>query len=199
MSEAVGGRLPWLRRLEGASASRLRDADYQGRGQSGRKGVLACTLRNCCPLLCTLAIFGCANNSHRVTAITQSHDGALLTLDSALEFRVDFVRQPYNQRNLELLYPSKLVWVVWTKAIWQPKSAGCWEISPVREASQPALSASEYDRLVRDGFTDEDLAYSFQLPTEHQKNPNPLPPTYGGTLSYGAPELCASKMSDDSL
>ena len=132
-----------------------------------------------------------------MTAITQSHDAALLTLDSTLNFRVSFVRQPYNQRNLELLYPGKLVWVVWNKAIWQPKNAGCWEITPVRESSEPVLSAPDYDRLVRHGFTNEDIEYSFQLPSGRPTNPNPSPPTYGGTLSYGAPGLCASKMAGD--
>jgi len=144
-------------------------------------------------ILCTVcAIYGCSTppseRQRTVTQMRRTTNGVILRLDNGTEYLIGFHRKPYNKTNLLLFYEGKRVWVS------DKEKDGCIHIEPIKQGSMPTLTDEGYDLLIEAGFSDSDIEYSFKVPSE-RRNPNPEKPTYGGTISYGAPSVCGEKLS----
>ena len=116
-----------------------------------------------------------------VTLIDESGDIARVVLDDGRLFHIALDDPAWNRRNIQLFYPGKLVWVVGL------------EITPVEQEGMPLLDKQDYDRLIRRGFRDSEISYSFRVPGGIS-NPNPESPTYGDRIGYGAPPLLATRI-----
>lgn len=121
-------------------------------------------------------------HTRTIAGINANSREALLSLDDGKVYSVSLDEPAYHRSNLMLLYPGKRVWVVGGKG-------ACFDITPVKEDNMPTLDAARYTRSVQEGFTDSEIGYSFNVPSGFS-NPNPEPPTYGDTISYGAPGVC---------
>lgn len=133
-------------------------------------------------------------HSRVITDIKMKSGVALLSINDGASYSVSLDKPKYNRKNLFLLYPGKHVWIIeGRRAIfWGGKKDACVDITPIEQENMPVLDKAGYARLVEEGFTDKEISYSFVI-TQGGKNPNLEPPTYGDTISYGAPGVCATR------
>ncbi len=140
-------------------------------------------------LFCLYAVYGYLTSSSKhertVTRIQEIENGVIFHLDDEQAYLVDFDAKPYNRRNLVLFYEGKRVWVVGAK--------DRLHITPVEQESMPALTVMEYNRLIKEGFLDSDIKYSYRIP-KGVKNPNKETRTYGGLIAHGAPGVCGEEL-----
>lgn len=141
--------------------------------------------------LSTLLAFACSAPSsphdRKVIRKEGTTGGIILQIDDGQRYLVRFERVPYNKRNLLLFYVGKRVW------LGNRDTDGCYHLAPIKQEGMPTLTDEQYDLMIRLGFTDSDIEYSFGIPSGHS-NPNRNPPTYGGVVSYGAPGVCGEKL-----
>jgi hypothetical protein len=127
-------------------------------------------------------------SQHERTVVRKENTagGAVLYLDDGQRFFVRFERASYNKTSLLLFYVGKRVWVG------DRDKDGCFHLEPIKQTGMPTLTDEQYQALIRAGFTDADIEYSFKIP-RGRSNPNRNQPTYGGLISYGAPGVCGEK------
>lgn len=132
-------------------------------------------------------------HQHTIIGMQGAVNGIIVYLDNGKKCLID-CDQEINKRNVLLFYVGKRVRVVeCSHPIWEHKRKGCWEMTPVEQDRMPLLTDEQYDHLIKQGFTDSDLQYSYRIPPEHP-NPNGEHFTYFGLLSYGAPDVEAEEL-----
>lgn len=122
----------------------------------------------------------------RIKDIAYQQETVQIYIDDGRVYEVRPDSPSYNKRNLALLYVGK---EIWTNTL-DNEPSGCQGIAPVKQTNMRVLSTSQYMQLVKEGFRDSEISYSFTFISD-SPNPNPENPTYGGTVEYGAPQVCA--------
>jgi hypothetical protein len=131
-------------------------------------------------------------HQHTIIAIQDSANRIIFHLDNGKKYLIG--QETVNERNVLLFYEGKLVRAVeCSHPIWKAEKKGCWEITPVEQNEMPLLTDEQYELLIKRGFTDSDLRYSYRIPPEHP-NPNREPFSYFGLLSFGAPGVEAQEL-----
>jgi len=99
--------------------------------------------------------------------IIEQPGGFSVALHNGATWHVDAADPPDNAVNMALLYPGKSVTLVRneTGTIWPASSRPCVRIVPLAEENPVPLAVDHYRELVRAGFTNADLAYSYKLPS----------------------------------
>ena len=149
-------------------------------GEWALKGLLAFILIGAVVRTCT------EKHYPKITDIVYGAETIQIFIDDGRVYEVRSDSRLSSKRNLALLYVGK---EVWTNTLDKDPS-GCQGIAPVKQSNMRTLSTSQYMQLVKEGFRDSEIAYSFRF-TSVSPNPNPEKPTYGGTIEYGAPQVCA--------
>lgn len=129
---------------------------------------------------------GQRRHERTIELVEEAANGVILHLSDGRACLVAHDGPTYNQRNLLLLYEGKRVCVTAGRG-------DSLHIFPVMQEDMPLVTAEQYEVLVGNGFTDSDIAYSYQVPSG-RSNPNPERPTYGGRVSYGAPSVEAREL-----
>ncbi len=129
-----------------------------------------------------------STHTRTITKIDYQSDKVIITVDDNQNYLLDLNATPYNKNNMLLLYEGKKVWILEEKG-------EKYRITPVKQDSMPLLTKEKYLKLILAGFTDADIKYSYVIP-DGFKSPNKEKPTYGETISYGAPSLLIEKISE---
>lgn len=134
---------------------------------------------------------------HTVASIAAVPGGANIALDGDRSFFVDTASNPTNARNIALFYPGKQITLRPSAAVVAETSLdNCSPIVPVPEPDPPPLPLDAYRQLIAAGFSDAELAVSWDLP-EGETNPNTTPAVEGIAARF-AGILCADPQSRES-